>query len=343
MRCTSLLLTAVLALGCGPQFDPGSEVTTLRVLGLQKDKPYAQPGETVKLQLLWHDAKGRDDVQTLFIDGCVNPPGDLYYGCFAQYGQAAAQGTLPRLGDKDTFEVTLPSDIISSRQSQVEPGQTPYGLDIVFFAVCAGRIELAMDAASAEGSAGLPVRCLDDGGNALGSDDFIVGYTSIYSFKGVSNTNPAFTVDENGASEFLVAGKPVAADCVGAACHLAADIDVDCEAEPERCIEPCADDGDSGCPEISVKPAIDPSVAERDDVSSDLFGAETSEQMWINYYVDHGGVSEVRLLNDATTGWNDEYRGKLRAPKDPGLLKLWAVSHDNRGGMDFARVTLKVE
>jgi hypothetical protein len=347
MRQTSLLLASLLALGsalgCGPEFDPSSEVTTLRVLGLKKDKPYAQPGDTVQLQLLWHDAKGRDDVQTLFIDGCVNPPGDLYYGCFTQYGEAAAQGTLPRIGDEDRFEVTLPRDIISSRLGELEPGQTPYGVDIVFFAVCAGRIELAMDAASADGSAGLPVRCLDDEGVALGSEDFIVGYTTIYSFEGVSNTNPAFTVDSSGAGEFLIAGKPVAADCVGEACQIAADVEVDCADEPERCIKPCEDDGDSECPEISVAPAIDPSVVERDDASSDLFGTETSEQMWINYYVDHGSVSEVRLLNDSTTGWNGEYRGELRAPKDPGLLKLWAVSHDNRGGMDFARVTLKVE
>jgi hypothetical protein len=226
----------------------------------------------------------------------------------------------------------------------VEPGQTPYGVDIVFFAVCAGRIELAMDSASSDGSTGLPVRCMDKkSGVALGSEDFIVGYSTIYSFQGVSNTNPGFTVGKSGSAEFLIAGKPVAADCVGEACHLADDVDVDCADEPERCIEPCEDDGDSACPKIPVAPGIDPSVVERDDVSSDLFGAETPEQMWINYYVDHGSVSEVRLLNDSTTGWNAEFRGELRAPKDPGLLKLWAVSHDNRGGMDFARVTLKVE
>ncbi len=342
MKHAALLLTAALALGCGPQFDPSSELTTLRVLGLKKDQPYAQPGEAVNLQLLWHDAKGRDDVQTLFIDGCVNPPGDLYYGCFAQYGEAAAKGTLPRIGTGDTFQVTLPPDIISSRLGQFDPGQIPYGLDIVFFAVCAGRIELAMDAASGDGFTGVPVRCLDEEGNALGSEDFIVGYSSIYSFKGVANTNPAFTVNDSGAGQFLVAGEPVVADCVGEACQLAPDVEVDCATQPERCIKSCADDGDSECPDINVKPAIDPSVAERDDVSTELFGDETAEQMWISYYVDRGSVSEVRLLNDATTGWNEEYRGELRAPKDPGLLKLWAVSHDNRGGMDFSRVTLRV-
>src|SRR6185295_12325389 len=134
-------LGALGGLGCGPEFDPGNEIKTLRVLAVKKDKPYAQPGEHVNLQLLWHDPKGRKDseIQRAFIGGCVNPPGDLYYGCFAQYGQGGAGG-LPPLGAGDTFSVQLPSDIISSRPPP-EPGQPRYGLYIVFFAVCAGTIE----------------------------------------------------------------------------------------------------------------------------------------------------------------------------------------------------------
>jgi hypothetical protein len=343
MKRASLLLTAALALasaqGCGPQFDPSSEVTTLRVLGVQKDKPYAQPGDTVNLQLLWHDPKGRSDVQRVFIGGCVNPPGDLYYGCYEAFARSQAAGNIPIAFD-DKFTLTVPDDIISGRGGSVEPGQTPYGVYIVFFAVCAGQLTLAMDTAARSGA--LPVRCLDEDGAPLGSEDFIIGYSSIYSFEGVSNANPSFSVDDAGVGEFLVAGKAVPADCLGAACQTAAPVEVDCADEPERCIKPCADDGDGSCPAIDVAPAID-RIVERDDVSSDLFGTETSEQMWINYYVDHGSISEVRLLNDATSGWNAKYRGQLRAPKDPGLLQLWSVAHDNRGGMDFARVTLRVE
>lgn len=342
MKRTSLLLTAGLALssalGCGPQFDPSSEVTTLRVMGVKKDKPYAQPGDDVNLKLLWHDPKGRD-VQRVFIGGCVNPPGDLYYGCFQAFQEFQQQGGMPPVAFADDFTVTLPSDIVSGR-GPVEPGQTPYGLYIVFFAVCAGELELAMGEPS-EGGA-VPVRCRGEGGELLGSDDFIVGYSTIYSFLGVSNTNPDFTVDGGGAGEFLVAGKPVKADCIGADCQGKPAVEVDCDAEPERCIAPCDDDGDTSCPAIDVAPAIAQSVVERDDVSSDLFGSEVTEQQWINYYVDQGSISEVRLLNDSTTGWNAKFRGQLRAPKAAGPLQVWAVSHDNRGGMDFARVTLRV-
>lgn len=341
---TSLLgaLALTTAVGCGPQFDAPSEVKTLRVLGVKKDKPYAQPGDTVSLDMLWHDPKGRKDIQTMFLGGCVNPPGDLYYGCFLQYGQSAAKGMFPPFEqNKNSFQVTLPKDIISAR-GDVEPGQPRYGLYIVFFAVCSGTIQLQMDAKPGQGSEGLPIVCLDKDGQALGSDDFVVGYTSIYSFDGVSNANPTFQLNDAGQTTFSVAGgKDIVADCVGAACQGAAAVEVDCKETPERCVAPCKDDGDPSCPAIEVKPAIDVQQ-ERDAVSSELFKNEVTEQMWINYYVDHGGISDARLLNDTNSGWNNEYRAQLRAPKDAGPVQVWAVIHDNRGGMDFARVTLGV-
>jgi hypothetical protein len=349
MRRVSRLLALGLALssapGCGPQFDPSNEIKTLRVMGVKKDKPYAQPGDEVNLQLLWHDPKGRTDVQRAFIGGCINPPGDSYYGCFEQYAKLAAQGSLPLGGgdtiENDTFAIRLPEDIISSRPVS-DANQTRYGLYIVFFAVCAGTLSFDPNASAAVGSEGLPIRCLDAAGAPLGSDDFVVGYTSVYSFQNGSNTNPAFTSDANGNSQFQVAGIEVDADCVGEACQATPALEFECDDQPERCIEACADDGDSGCPDIAVKPSIAQDV-ELDDVSSKEFGVEVSEQMWVNYYVDHGGMSEVRLVNDSTTGWNEKYRGELHAPKDPGYVQVWAVLHDNRGGMDFTRVTLKVK
>lgn len=329
------------AAACGPEFDPSNELKTLRVLGVKKDKPYAQPGDDVELQLLWHDPQGPRAVQRAFIGGCVNPPGDLYYGCFEQFAKlAAAEQPLP-LGAGDQFTVTLPNDIISSRPA-AEPGQPKYGLYIVFFAVCAGTLRFDTNGSPDVGSEGLPIRCLDANGKPLGSDDFVVGYSSIYSFTDVENRNPAFSVDADGKSQFEVAGTRIEADCVGEACQGAPAVEFECDEAPERCIEPCHDDGDASCPDILVEPSIERAV-EDDAVSSMLFGTTVSEQMWVNYYVDRGGVSEVRLVNDATTGWNDKYRGELHAPKDPGFLQLWAVVHDNRGGMDFTRVTLRVK
>src|SRR5205809_478425 len=78
---------SLLLLGCGPDFDPPSELHSLRVLAVQKDVPYAQPGETVNLQMLWQDSSllaGPDrKIQIAWSPGCFDPPGDLYYACFA--------------------------------------------------------------------------------------------------------------------------------------------------------------------------------------------------------------------------------------------------------------------
>lgn len=336
-----LMLLLLSTLGCGPQFDPSNEIKTLRVLGVQKDKPYAQPGDTVNLQLLWHDPQQRD-IQSVFIGGCVNPAGDLFYGCFDAFAKTAeANGVLP-VAFADKIALTVPEDIISGRQGSFLPGQPPYGLYIVFFAVCAGTLSFEMDPEpSSDAAAGAPIRCLDAAGKPLGSDDFVAGYSSIYTFEGVSNENPTFDLDGDGNVRFEVGTESVVADCVGTACQAAPAVEVDCDATPERCVKACADDGEAACPAIDVKPAIARKI-EKDEVSSKLFGNDVTEQMWVNYYVDRGGMSEVRLLNDTSSGWNAKYRGELRAPKETGPLQIWAVVHDNRGGMDFSRVTLGV-
>lgn len=347
MKRAPLLWLGALAIwgtvGCGPEFDPSNELKSLRVLGVKKDKPYALPGEEVDLQLLWYDAKGPREVQRAFIGGCANPAGDLFYGCFPQYAELAAKGQLT-LGDGDQFKVTLPDDIISSRADQIEPGQSASGLYIVYFAVCAGRLSIDMQAGAqpTTGSEGLPIRCLDENGKPLGSDDFVVGYSSIYAFDDAVNTNPSFVVDDDGKTRFEVAGQSLIADCVGVDCQTTPAVEVSCDDEPERCVELCKDDGDASCPKIEVKPDILQEI-ETDDVSSRLFKTTVTEQMWVNYYVDRGAMSEVRLVNDSNSGWNPKYRGELRAPKDTGPLQIWAVVHDNRGGMDFTRITLGVK
>src|SRR5688500_12004754 len=79
------LALGVFALGCGAELDPQSELSTLRILAVQKDKPYAKPGDRVSMTMLFHDAAedaGRP-IEIGWFSGCVNPPGDLYQGCFA--------------------------------------------------------------------------------------------------------------------------------------------------------------------------------------------------------------------------------------------------------------------
>jgi len=345
-------------LGCGPDFDPPSELHSLRVLAVQKDVPYAQPGDTVNLQMLWQDASplaGPDRKITIaWSPPCINPPGDLYYSCFSDpdaFGGMIKQDG----GNPEHTSFVVPSNIISERPPPTDGSKNPpYGLTYVFFALCAGQLTLLPNASDTA----FPIGCKDESGKLLGADDFVAGYTSVYSFEGFSNHNPVikgfeFRGQPLAESEFCLSpstdgSAPLAEDCLPLAGSAPA-VDVDCNdsIQSARCVPACADDGDSSCPAYAFRPTIDkddPANQDQDDVSAQLLGREVGEQMWINYYTDKGGFkSPVRLLNDATNGWNYDNGTEFYAPKATGLARIWAVAHDNRGGMAWAGITLKVQ
>src|SRR6478736_371423 len=343
--CVSVL--SLFLAGCGPDFDPPSEIHSLRVLAVQKDHPYAQPGSDVNMQMLWQDASplaGEDrPIQIAWSPGCYDPPGDLYYACFADkslFGDMAPSST-------ERATVHIPDDIISRRGPVTDGSKNPpYGITYVFFALCAGQLSLLTN----PGEGAFPVGCKDSSGNLLGPDDFVAGYTSIYSFQGISNNNPKIS-----GFEFRGSPVPEGAFCIGDDCQAragsapASDVDINCD-DPTMsalCVPPCGDDGDPSCTGYGFRPTIDKTATEnqdKDQVSVMLLGRDVGEQMWINYYTDAGGFkSPVRLLNDATNGWNDDYGTDFYAPSKTDPLRIWAVAHDNRGGMSWSGITLKVQ
>ena len=204
-------LLGLFLVACGPKFDSPDELRSLRVLAVQKDVPYAQPGQTVNLQMLWEDASIdvldgalTRKVQVTWSSPCFDPEGDLYYGCF----------TDPTLfsggfGTGNTTKFVMPKDIISRRPPPSQALNSPYGIAFVFFAVCAGTLTPI----KADADTAFPIGCKDDQGNLLGSDDFVAGYTSIYSFDDFSNNNPVI-------SGFTFNGKPLTPDqfCQDDAC-----------------------------------------------------------------------------------------------------------------------------
>jgi len=334
-------------LGCGPDFDPPSELHSLRVLAVEKDVPYAQPGETVNLQMLWQDASplaAERNIAISWSPPCFDPPGDLYYACFsdpASFGGMIKQDP----ANPEHTSVDIPRDIISRRPPPADGSKNPaYGLTYVFFAACAGELTLL----PTSGDNAFPVGCKDASGKLLGADDFVAGYTSIYSFEGFSNHNPVIS-----GFQFRGNTLPASEFCVGDDCLTrdgsAPAVDIDCQdpVQSGLCVPACSDDGDSSCTAFPFRPTIDkndPANQDQDDVSAQLLGRDVGEQMWIDYYTDAGGFkSPVRLLNDATNGWNDDYGTDFYAPKQPGLLRIWAVAHDNRGGTAWSGVTLKVQ
>jgi hypothetical protein len=365
---TLATLVAALGLaGCGPQFDPQATIDTLRVLAVQKDRPYAAPGDDVHFKMLWSDGSsdaGRP-VETAWLSGCINPLGDLYAGCFAPGQFEPDPDTeLPpfTLGDELTF--TVPDDIITSRPPPPDPRQPRYGLSYVFFVACAGTLR-------ASGSSDFPLRCLDSDGRALGSKDFVAGYTALYVYDDFGNNNPivrglsldgkpldSVCVDPASAAAFASGelGAVLGRAAEGAGSPGASEPPVVCESNLP--VDP-ADEPDCTLPNapcffrpipafvhlpLEIRPEVYRASIEPDSISEVAYGRDYEEQMWINYYVSKGELlSDVRLLNDATTGLNEEFATLYYPSYEPGPITLWAVVHDNRGGVAWARGTLWVK
>jgi hypothetical protein len=239
------------------------------------------------------------------------------------------------IGSGDRFQFRIPDDIIARRPPPLDPLQPRYGLAVVFFAACAGRLEVFATGQGGE----FPLRCVDDANQALGPEDFVAGYTNVFVYDGFENANATINGFEIDAVELDAEAFCTGIDCI----EPGAEEEIDCS-DSSRCITACEEDAEDDCPEIPIRPLVPEESAEPDSVAQQAYGRDLSEQMWINYYVSRGSVSSsVRLLNDATSGWNPEYETKLRAPREPGPLLIWAVVHDNRGGTEWARVAVRVE
>jgi hypothetical protein len=321
-----VLVLSALALGCGAELDPQSELNTLRVLAVQKDEPYAQPGDTVALTMLHVD--GSEDVgrpiEIGWFSGCVNPPGDLYQGCFAPGAIDPRALNVAQGVGLTSFSFGVPDDVIARRPPSPDPRQPKYGLAFVFFAACAGSLDYDFQSGS------FPILCRDTEGRPLGSANFVAGYSTVYVYESFSNENPIVT----GFSFRAVDVDPSVA-CVGDACLGLPPPSADL---PAVTVPACPDDGDPVlCDEHPLRPLVDPESAEPDAIALQAYGRNYTEQLWVSYFTSGGSLrSETRLLNDATRGWNPEYGTDFFAPKTPGPVRVYAAVHDNRGGVAWS-------
>lgn len=365
---------ATLGAGCAAQFDPASELQGLRVLAVRKSAPYAPPGTAVDLQMLWHDSvPDRPPPQIAWLASCENPPADLFEICFSTLAAlSGGEEPTPELTAEllaslagrfsfpdpsqpqanDRFSFTTSRDIISQRPVPKDPGSVPYGLDYVLFAACAGTLEL-------RNGGDFPLICYSNldgepgfgpGDLELGSADFVVGYTAVFAYEELQNQNPLVQGVRWGALELYpeavptlggepAADQPLTLDdlCIGAACPPPLPMQAP-DVCPEALTVPTCSDG---CDEIRMMPLIDPASAELDSAAAAQRSNDLQEQMWVNFYVTHGEVSqEVRLLNDAVLGWSSDPYTDYEPGEEPAVAYLWSVAHDNRGGSEWARLRI---
>jgi len=353
LAAATLAAPIVWTSGCSGDYLPSDLVNGLRVFTVVADKPYAAPGDSVTFSMKYWDGApdpegdGPRAVQILWIGGCVNPPGDLYYGCFPQLAQVFASlkpGQLPPPGliqvlpdnivgeAAGTFTTTVPLDIISSRPPP-EGGSSKYGLMYVFFAACAGNIRpVELDPS---GKAGFfPFACFDDAGNRLPADSFVPGYTQIYSFEDSrANENPTakgMTLDKEAMPEDpteAVTVKPCPST-----------------EEERRSVGCFAGDPYEGCKFYEIDVDVEKTIAEIDP-GEKLDDKQLFEAVWVDYYVDGGDLTGggIRLISGVTEGYKEDHKTAWIPPSTPGLYSIWATLRDTRGGASILRRYIRVE
>jgi len=331
----------------GAAFDDPSRIKGLRVLAVQKSSPYPKPGEQVKLKLLFWDGKSSEDSpRDIFVlispIPCENPKGDLYFNCLTDLGGMpdggapdVPDGGLPRLEPSRFIRAEAAprfQDINNIREATVgisptivqdrAPGVTPYGLAYVLFMACAGTPKQVPNA----GPNTLPIGCFDADDRQLGADDFVIGYTSMYVYNERVNNNPV--IDDLVFGDVPLAGSTT---------------------DPARVhhVPSCKESDRANCPKYVLTPSINRELTvEKDDdpTARTPDGQQLEEQAWINYYITAGELkSSVRLVNDATRGWNDQHAAEYTAPAEPGPVRLFAIVHDNRGGVAWAEGKIFVD
>ena len=358
------LIAPAAASGCGGGLDAISKIDGLRVLSVAvsraptADDPrtggsYAKPNDEVTFKMTSYDGyvdPANPDappraLQTVWLGGCFDPPGDAYYGCYQSLGAVLAQiqedqqgGKLPGPGSLygvgDSFTMTLPPDIVSRRPTP--PFGSHYGIAYVFFAVCAGFLgPVKADSAGAAGA--FPLGCFQDQGLTvrLGADSFVPGYTQIYSFEdGRFNNDPP-------VKELTFDGKDPGEGPGNALIVKPCPVDDDTRAAPASCSKA---DPFTTCTPVKVDITADASVADDDPEGSGQDGKKLKEVVWVDYFADRGDFdADVSLVNDATTGLIADHSAMWIPPPEPGVVSVWAVVHDARGGVTTLQRYINVQ
>ena len=303
------LVGAMACTACSNDFDPASRVSTLRVLAVRADLPYAHPGETVALNALAHDPRGR--TLTWGWATCEDPVDSSTLGCLEALRQRARSGESVRLttGEAlDHFDVTVPDDALT-RPPEPLPGRALLGVVSI---ACPGTLE---DRIIAETTATdpIPVVCRDATGARLSSFDFVTGMKRLFIRESDRNANPEVarvTFDDDPWPDTLV---PTVR-----ACGKQSNAADDCSADLRHRI------GVEATPEST-------------EMGTDETGEPFEEQLLVQYYATDGTFSDgIRVASSPQTEWvaGPSARGKE--------IRFWFVLRDDRGGVTWVERRVNV-
>jgi hypothetical protein len=338
VSCACAASLAAAASGCNfPSFAPDSVVSTVRILAVRADKPYAKPGDTVNLDILAVDGRA-DKPRPMGIFwvpvGCTNPRNGAYTKCYEEFAKYLQPGVdlTPVLHAGNSLSVTVPPDALDGGKTQP---MRQYGEMIVFQMACAGHVQYLGAAAGPEPDA-VPFGCFDETGKRLGTDDFVFSFASVFVFESLTNQNP--TIDG-----LTFDSAPVDASAGITAPH-------------------CTVKDAKRCPTTAVDAVVPESSQEVDPIAT-LAAAATAtgttgtgtgsgtgtasvvkERVWVDYYVTQGIVrGGARQIYDPTDGKVTNTAAAFVAPQAAGEGVLFAVVRDNRGGVGWLQVPLHVQ
>jgi hypothetical protein len=302
-----LFLAAAASVGCGADFDPGSRVTSLRVLAQQADAPFAKPGETVNISSLSYDPEGRTVNWAWAV--CVNPAASTVDGCLSKLAMDAAnsgQSPIAAQGPGlDTFSVTIPDDALTSLPDAAKPA----AMVGIISVACPGDLTLA------EGAGGLPFRCSETAtGRELALDEFALGMKRISVRSSDRNENPSIEqISFDGA---------------------------DWPEDEVKLVAPCDRDDNAYAKcasETQHKLAAHVSSSSFESGQTE-FGVAFSEQVVIEHYATEGIFeNDIKIASDPENGW------VARRSASGQDLTLWFVVHDDRGGATWATRQVHVQ
>jgi hypothetical protein len=295
-----VLLTLLGTFGCQADFDPGSRVTSFRVLGQQVDQPFAKPGETVTVTSLSYDPAGRP--VTWGWAACVNPASASVTGCIDKIAeQASDSGASPILAqglEMSSFTYTIPDDALDGIPESARTGAQVGLLSVA----CPGDLSLTPS------QNGFPFQCLEAGTQReLALDEYVVGLKRVQVRTTDRNLNPVVeqvTFDGQDWPEDEV--KVVTA----------------CDTEGND-YKKCSDASKHQLGAVPTAGSVESGLTQ--------FGAPFTEQVIIEYYATEGIFEyEIKIAAEPETHWAAR---KAAIGKD---LSLWMVVHDDRGGATWA-------
>jgi hypothetical protein len=292
----------------------------VRILATQADKPYAAPGDTVRMQILAFDGRTTKQAPmriSWLPQPCFDPPSDAYYACYRRFGEVYRPGIdlTPQLEAGTSFSFQMAADVITSHGG-ANAGD-PYGMAVVFSFACAGHVQYIEPPTGAPPDA-LPFGCFDAAGAQLGTDAFVFAYSTVYAFTGRQNANPVL--------QGLVFGGPTVDPTTGIS------------------VQRCDQSDINNCPSVSLDVVVPDSSDETDPGDLDANGNPLKEEIYVDYFLNAGKVKDdTVVLLDPRAGRLTNTANSLYAPQETGSFLLWAVIHDNRGGVAWQQVPLTAQ